>query len=234
MSKSDTSSGRSIKALVARFNGAYGIVLLMTIVTFVTLSATPSDDGWRAVGLSVAVCTAFLGIVGSDVSRRSAHMAAITGLTGIALAAVAATIDSDSLLIFAAAIAAALLFVSEGAILRQVVRSTNVDFRTILGAITSYTMLGLLFSFIYLSVAIAQDAALFIDHATIGRGELIFFSYTTLTTTGYGNLVPASQPGQSIAVIEMLMGQIFLVTLVARLVSLWQPRGGKNRDAAAG
>ena len=44
-----------------------------------------------------------------------------------------------------------------------------------------------------------------------------------LTTTGYGNLVPAGQPGKMFAGLEMLMGQIFLVTLVAGLVSLWRP-----------
>ena len=53
--------------------------------------------------------------------------------------------------------------------------------------------------------------------------DYLFFSYTTLTTTGYGNLVPAGTVGQSLAVLEMLVGQIFLVTLVAGLVSLWRP-----------
>ncbi len=57
--------------------------------------------------------------------------------------------------------------------------------------------------------------------------DFLFFSYTTLTTTGYGNLVPAEQIGQSFAVIEMLVGQIFLVTLVAGLVSLWRPGATK-------
>jgi hypothetical protein len=51
----------------------------------------------------------------------------------------------------------------------------------------------------------------------------VFFSFTTLTTTGYGNLVPAAQPGKMFAGFEMLLGQIFLVTLIAGLVSLWRP-----------
>ena len=46
-------------------------------------------------------------------------------------------------------------------------------------------------------------------------GDFLFFSYTTLTTTGYGNLVPGGQPGRMIAGLEMMIGQIFLVTLVA-------------------
>ena len=64
-----------------------------------------------------------------------------------------------------------------------------------------------------------------------GRGTLsqdLFFSFTTLTTTGYGNLVPAGNPGQTFAVLEMLIGQLFLVTAVAKVVSAWQPGQGRG------
>ena len=49
----------------------------------------------------------------------------------------------------------------------------------------------------------------------------LFFSFTTLTTVGYGNLVPATPFGQSLAMVEAVSGQIFLIVVVARLVSLW-------------
>jgi Ion channel len=58
--------------------------------------------------------------------------------------------------------------------------------------------------------------------------DYVFFSYTTLTTTGYGNLIPAGTVGESFAVFEMLVGQIFLVTLVAGLVSLWRPAAARS------
>jgi hypothetical protein len=62
--------------------------------------------------------------------------------------------------------------------------------------------------------------------------DCLLFSYATLTTTGYGNLVPAGTVGQSFAVLEMLVGQIFLVTLLAGLVSLWRPGSTRTRPAA--
>jgi hypothetical protein len=49
-----------------------------------------------------------------------------------------------------------------------------------------------------------------------------------LTTTGYGNLVPAANPGQTFAVLEMLTGQLFLVTAVAKVVSTWRPAQGRG------
>ena len=73
-----------------------------------------------------------------------------------------------------------------------------------------------------------------------GRGTLsqdLFFSFTTLTTTGYGNLVPAGNPGQTLAVLEMLIGQLFLVTAVAKVVNAWRPgqgRGGLRGDSSDG
>ena len=68
---------------------------------------------------------------------------------------------------------------------------------------------------------------------TIRTGDYVFFSVTTLTTTGYGNLVPAGQPGRMIAGLEMLVGQIFLVTLIAGLVSLWRPGSWRRGRRAA-
>ena len=61
-----------------------------------------------------------------------------------------------------------------------------------------------------------------------GIGSLsddLFFSFVTLTTTGYGNLVPAANPGQSLAVFEALLGQLFLVTAVGKIVTAWRPKG---------
>ena len=53
--------------------------------------------------------------------------------------------------------------------------------------------------------------------------DALFFSFTTLTTTGFGNLVPARNPGQTFAVMEMLLGQLFLITAVAKVINAWQP-----------
>ena len=63
--------------------------------------------------------------------------------------------------------------------------------------------------------------------------EDLFFSFVTLTTTGYGNLVPAGNPGQSLAVLEALLGQLFLVTAIGKVVSVWRPRGWRQSEPDA-
>jgi hypothetical protein len=116
---------------------------------------------------------------------------------------------------------------------RTVVTETDVGFRTILGAISVYTILGLLFTFLYVGLDRIQSTPFFGTGVSLDRGDFLFFSFTTLTTTGYGNLIPAAQPGKMFAGLEMLMGQIFLVTLVAGLVSLWRPGGLIGRRRAS-
>ena len=62
--------------------------------------------------------------------------------------------------------------------------------------------------------------------------QCLFFSFTTLTTTGYGDLVPAGNPGQSLAISEAVLGQLFLVTALGKIVSNL-PGRVRGQDAAA-
>jgi hypothetical protein len=64
-----------------------------------------------------------------------------------------------------------------------------------------------------------------------GHGTLtqdLFFSFVTMTTVGYGNLVPAANPGQTFAVLEAVTGQLFLVVAVGKIISSLQPRRGER------
>ena len=135
-------------------------------------------------------------------------------------AALAKALDSDHLLGAAFVASSTLLAIAAVVILRRVVRAIEVDFRTILGAVSVFALLGLLFAFFYLGFSRVDHSDFFTGVAHPQSRDFLFFSYTTLTTTGYGNLVPAGAVGQSVAVLEMLLGQFFLVTLVAGLVSL--------------
>jgi hypothetical protein len=110
-----------------------------------------------------------------------------------------------------------------------------VDQETVLGAIDAYLLVGMFFAFAYMGAAAVQSEPFF-GVPDPGAAEFLFFSFTTLTTTGYGNLVPAGNPGQTMAVAEMLVGQLFLVTAVAKVINAWQPkrwRPTKGADARA-
>jgi hypothetical protein len=142
-------------------------------------------------------------------------------------------LSSDALLGAAFVVDSLLLAVAAATILRRVVLAAQVDFRTILGAISVFTLLGLLFGFLFIALGRLENGDVFAGVSHAQARDYLFFSYTTLTTTGYGNLVPAGDIGQILSVVEMLTGQIFLVTLVAGLVSLWRP-GARAAEGAGG
>jgi len=125
-----------------------------------------------------------------------------------------------------------LLAVAMAAVLRRIVTADTVSSRTILGAVSVYAALGLLFTWAYGLIDRIEGGGFFGHTAGIEGSDFLFFSYTTLTTTGYGDLVPVGQVGRMTSGLEMMLGQIFLVTLVAGLVSLWRPGEGLLRRRA--
>jgi hypothetical protein len=220
--------------LAERIADAYGLVLLLIIITFVVMMTLP-PEGWggRVAAVTIAALTAIVAFTSSDVRSARVRLAAVVAGVAVAAAAVATAVSSDRLQALAFGAVAIMLAVAAVTILRRViVGAREVDFRTILGAISVFTLLGLLFGFLYFALSRWGHEPFFAGHAAARSSDYLFFSYTTLTTTGYGNLVPAGRVGESFAVLEMLVGQIFLVTLVAGLVSLWRP--GSSRAPAGG
>ncbi|MGZ6640179.1 MAG: ion channel [Solirubrobacteraceae bacterium] len=217
-----------------RVGDAYGLVLVLILATFVVAMTLP-PQGWggRVAAVAVAGLTAIIALTSSDVRLGRVRLAVGAALAAILAAVLAQAVSSDALLGAAFVIDSLLLAVAAVTILRRVVPSAMVDFRTILGAISVFTLLGLLFGFLFMALGrlVAGDVFTGVTHAQ--ARDYLFFSYTTLTTTGYGNLVPAGDIGQILSVFEMLTGQVFLVTLVAGLVSLWRP-GARSVERAGG
>lgn len=203
---------------------AFGLVLMLVFATYILASLT-RYSGWTAVAVTAVACLSAVAAFGSSgVRPPRVRGSAGIGIVAVGLAALAAISGSVDFLAAAALIQLLLLIVATYAVLRAVLTESAVNFRTILGAISVYMIFGLLFTSLYVSIDRLQSGAFFLDEAGSHTGDYIFFSFTTLTTTGYGNLVPAAQPGKMFAGVEMLLGQIFLVTLIAGLVSLWRPR----------
>ena len=221
-----------------RVRDAFGLVFGLVLTTYV-LTSVLANHGWSAVVLTVATsATSVVALTSSHARPLVVRTAIWLSLVTILFAAVAAVSDDRTWLNFSSAIQIGLLTVAMGAVLRRVVTAPDVGFRTILGAISVYAVLGILFTFAYGMVDRLQDGPFFEQIANPNGSDFIFFSYTTLTTTGYGNLVPGGQPGRMLSGLEMMIGQIFLVTLVAGLVSLWRPgdalrRRRERRDATS-
>jgi hypothetical protein len=210
----------------ARIGDAFGLVLLLVLAIYV-LGSLVSYSGWGGFAQSATVGTcAVVALITARAGHRLVRLALAFAVASAALAAADALGGGPTLAGASALIAVALLAVAAVEVLGTVLTESEVGFRTILGAISVYVILGLLFTYVYVGVDKLQAGAFFGQPTE--TGDFLFFSITTLTTTGYGNLVPAAQPGRMLSGLEMLTGQIFLVTLIAGLVSLWRPGAARR------
>lgn len=215
-----------------RASDAFGLVLVLVLLIYV-LASVISNRGWAAVLLTATMgATSVVALTSSHARplfvRRVLWLAAIA----VVLATIAAIGGGRQWLNVANLINICLLTVAMAGVLRRVATSEAVSSRTIGGAISVYASLGILFTWAYGLVDRIEGGGFFGHVAGIQGSDFLFFSYTTLTTTGYGNLVPASDFGRMLSGLEMMLGQVFLVTLVAGLVSLWRPGDGLLRRRA--
>ncbi|MFG0265581.1 MAG: potassium channel family protein [Rhodopirellula sp. JB055] len=102
-----------------------------------------------------------------------------------------------------------------------------IDANRIIGAVSIYFLLGLLWAFLYTLAALVQPGAFLfpVENAestenTRLLSEFIYFSNVTLTTLGYGDVVPLSRPAKMLAVLQAMLGQLYLAVVVARMVGL--------------
>jgi len=212
---------------------AFGLVLLLVLTTYVLASVLSSNRGWSAVLLTIVTgATSVVALTSSHVRPVIVRRALILATIATVLAAVSAAFGGRLGLNAANFIEIGLLAVAMGAVLRRVLISDNVSSRTILGAISVYTSLGILFTWAYGLIDRIEGGGFFGPGVATKGSDFLFFSYTTLTTTGYGDLVPVGQVGRMVSGLEMMLGQVFLVTLVAGLVSLWKPGEGLLRRRA--
>jgi hypothetical protein len=118
---------------------------------------------------------------------------------------------------------------------KQFADAGAVTLQTMFGVLCLYLLIGLLFGVAYATVDQLSSTPFFNSGGDHGRDDFLYFSYTTLTTVGYGDLVAATNLGRSMAITEALLGQLYLVSVVAVIISnLESVRPGQRRkDRAA-
>jgi hypothetical protein len=227
---SEDRAGPALRRLARSFHSAdsYGLVLLMIVATYV-LAITLSRRLGASALLTAQIATVWLALRTSK-ARRGVRLAA-NGLFVLAAVAAIANLGAPrepALEPFVFGASVVLYLVAPFSIVRHIAYRRAVDQETMLGALATYLFIGMAFAFLFRFLGAAQASAFFGDRGDGTLSQDLFFSFVTLTTTGYGDLVPAGNPGQSLAVLEALLGQLFLVTAVGKLVSAWRPRGWRD------
>jgi Ion channel len=120
---------------------------------------------------------------------------------------------------------ALLLLMSVVMVVRRVLAKRTVTIQSIYGALSAYLIIGLMFASVFAAVDYLSTSDFFVNNEPANTQTFQYFSFTTLTTLGYGDFTAAESGGRSIAVLEALTGQVFLATLVARLVAAYKTPG---------
>jgi len=219
---------------VHRIHYRFGLVLLLILATITFTLAAPEGDGGRLVGVILQAAVLVAAVIASRAHRWVIILSAVGAVLGIAGAA-AALFGSGQFGNSSAAVVALLyLLLTPPALVsgvrKQFADAGAVTLQTMFGVLCLYLLIGLLFGVAYATVDELTSTPFFTAAGNHGRDDFLYFSFTTLTTVGYGDLVAATNLGRSLAITEALAGQLYLVTVVAVIISnLEAVRPGQRR-----
>ena len=210
----------------ARTPRRYGLLLVILTASYL-LSVLFTTKWINDTQIVLFTLAGLIAIRDSRLRRRYARVVIATGfLFSLLVIVVAVHQGGDVGRGVASAWTAVLLLLIAAAIVRQVLALSEVTMQSIYGAISTYLVIGLMFAALYSALYYLHNRMFFANgkpgHTT---ADFQYFSFTTLTTLGYGDFTAADSGGRAIAMLEAMTGQIFLATLVAKLVASFRPSG---------
>ena len=204
----------------------YGVVFLLTVALVVFVIAAPSANWSRAAALAIEG-VALVVAIATGRARKEVRYRRAMGV-GVAIFLVVAGVGSGILSrqlssVVTALVTAAVPVVIVRGLLR-LLRERGVTVQAVAGALAIYLSVGLVFAAIIGFIAQVDSTPYFAQHTSGTEGDRVYFSFTVLTTTGFGDFTAATPVGHALAVIEMLTGQFYLVTVIGLLIGQFAGR----------
>jgi Ion channel len=210
-----------------RASHSYGLVLALIGVSFVFMSVAPNRTWADSVLLLLQSITLVTALWTSGVARTdstlSLSLVALAGLAALGLLVFGGNGFASAVGLLSGVLTVATI----GTVALGVVDQGEANVRAVTGAVCVYVLIGLLFVFLYGVLAKLGSGDFFAQGTDGTRSLRLYFSFVTLATLGYGDYTPAGSLGRTLAVVEALTGQLYLVTVIAVLVSRMQRRPAK-------
>ena len=201
----------------------YGETLLLLFITFFFIGSAPSAKWVAFVTVLIESVTLLVVLTASGAHRILYTVSLIAIFCGVVSSGAALFMTSHAVAASSAVLNAFLVFVAPAVIIRGIAARRVVDVRTVLAALCLYVMMGLFFSTVYGALEAASHHAFFVQVQDAHAQDFLYFSFITITTVGYGDLTAARGFGRTLAAFEAMVGQFYLVTVVALLVSNMGP-----------
>ena len=201
------------------------LYLLIALVVF--LVALPVLDDIQLVPKSIGRPIAFscllaIGVWSLRDTERTFRIGMAVAVAGIIVNGLAIAVDARAIYFLSFAIMFVFLLMATRSALRQVVFGTEINANRLYGALCVYLLLGILWALMYSMVAevdsSAFSGALLPDGSDEWTVEWLYYSFITLTTLGYGDILPVSATARVLAFSEAVIGVFYMAVLVAALV----------------
>jgi voltage-gated potassium channel len=208
--------------LARELAGRYSFLLALILADYLLLSLVGETTFGRVVINLVFACTLLVTLLTARAPRLWITLALVLiGAAVLVLLGAALTQNLSGMTAPSGTLSALVLLATPVVIVRDIIRSRQVNADSVLGAMCVYLLVGIIFALLYAVTGTFTPEGFFGSVSLGTAPNYLFFSFMTLTTVGYGNLIPAMAFGQSLAMLEAILGQIYLIVVVARLVSLW-------------
>jgi hypothetical protein len=200
----------------------YGVLLLTTLGSLAVQGIVSPSPAQEVAVTALAGASLVLAFRAAGFSRRLLRIAAAVALAVVAVSVIRATAggigDGTVRVMNAALVALGPPAVAIG-VLRDLRSSGQVRIEAVMGVLALYMLAGMFWGFVYGALDRFGNGPFFTGGDTATVSHCLYFSFTTLTTVGYGDFVARTDTGHTLAVFEALLGQIYLVTVVSLIVS---------------
>ena len=210
----------------------YGLLLVTLFLSLGVQGIAPPGALQQLVVTGLAGAGAALAVRAAGLDARLVRLAAALALIVLGLSVLRATVggvgEGAALAMNAGLVALGPPAVAAG-IVRDLRATGQVRLAAVLGVLSLYLLLGMLFAFVSGAIDPLGGDPFFAGAQATTASNSLYFSFATLTTVGFGDYVARSDLGHTLAVLEALIGQIYLVTVVSLIVSnLGRPARGRS------
>ncbi len=215
------------------FTQSYGLLFLLLIAMMLLVAVAGDSQGGRISVLVVVAAATGQALRASQVQRRLLRaalavipLATLVGVVGILLGSQTTGDILSGMLILL------LVVVAPVAIAGYFVRNQEITINAFFAAVSVYLLVAMFYATLYSLTAVIGGRPFFVQTNSAHALDFLYFSFTTITTTGYGDYTAAGGVGRMTAMIEAIMGQLYLITVVALVVqNLAQKRQEQQRKA---
>lgn len=222
---------RSIREAFRRTDSYGFLLVVLMVLIWIVIPAGGDAERMSLVTSTLVLWTVAIALRASDASRRQQVAALAVAAGGFVLVAAGNLAERPGLEATGRVVLALPWLAAARLVLGRVFAHRVVTTRTIAGAVCVYLIAAAAFAQVYTAIDLADPQAFAPGAEPLGGANLQYFSLVTIATLGYGDITPVATWARALATLETVVGQFYLVVIVARLVSTFgQERGGGGTE----